>query len=164
MKFVSVFLIIAGSLGFVTAQGGIRALANKKKCTSIELFSDNAAFGSLINGNAVGITAADVPLFDRNDPTTQRGEFTIFNLDLQNTGNPTGTQGFEDGFVRIFEEGTTDEAGLVYYAGKSPSGGDFAITGGTGKYACAEGILKFIGFINDQFQFDVVTCGETCNP
>ena len=153
--------VLGGSA--VEAKGTLRALANKKQCTSIEMFSDNPTFGELIQGNAVGITAADVPLFDRNDPTTQLGEFTIFSVAMTND-NPDDTEGFEDGFVRIFEPGTTDEAGIVYYAGKSPSGGDFAITGGTGKYACAEGILRFIAFEDNQFKFDVVLCGETCEP
>ena len=161
--FFSSFILGSGTT--VEAKGTLRALANKKECTSIEMFSDSPTFGELIQGNAVGITAADVPLFDRNDPTTQLGQFTIFSVDMTNENNPTAeTIGFEDGFVRIFEPGTTEEAGLVYYAGKSPSGGDFAITGGTGKYACAEGILKFIAFVDNQFQFDVVLCGETCEP
>ena len=140
-----------------------RNRVRKKPCTTIEFASKNAIFQAFQDDTVFGSTAADVPLFDRS--TGEKiGDFSAVSFDLvsRETGSDA-TRGFENGFIRIFDaQGTV--AGVVYYAGRSPSGGDFAITGGTGVYACAEGVFRFVGFTNDQFELDLITCGATCSP
>ena len=173
MNFLCVFISLL-SVDTVLSTGGLRKhsrqLANDKKCTSVELYSDNAVFqAALEDVGTVGNSVSSIPIFD---VTTDEnvGLFTLLAFDLQDGKN------FEDGFVSLFKAGSTTEvAGTVTYAGPAPvnadstldlTRGDFTITGGTGAYACAEGILLFKGFTPDfsQFRFDVVTCGGFCDP
>lgn len=138
--------------------GGGKGKGRNKKddCTRIEFFSDNALYGAAIQGNAIGSTVADLPIFSRTDDPKEIGLFTFVSTDLSNDGGSS-----DGGFVTLYDD-NGGVAGTVFYSGGA--GNDFAITGGIGKYACAQGILQFQGFEENKFNLDVVLCGGFCNP
>jgi len=158
----------------VRRQGHRRATGKKghSDCTRLELYSDNAIFqAEFMAISNIGGAVSDIPLLDLYTDE-QVGLFTVLAIEV----DPVNGKSFEDGYLALFEPGSTsDVAGSVTYAGPTPvfadstlglGRGDFAITGGTGAYSCAEGIVEFKGFSDDfsQFKLDIVTCGGFCDP
>uniref|UniRef100_A0A6U3APK6 Dirigent protein n=1 Tax=Entomoneis paludosa TaxID=265537 RepID=A0A6U3APK6_9STRA len=170
-------LALSSTLGRkVRRQGHRRTTSSGKKgpsdCTRLELYSDNAIFQAEFNAiENIGGAVSDIPLMDLYT-NEQVGLFTVLAIEV----DPVNGKSFEDGYLALFQPGSTsDVTGSITYAGPTPvfadstlglGRGDFSITGGTGSYSCAEGIVEFKGFSDDfsQFKLDIVTCGDFCDP
>ena len=139
-----------------------KAFKDCGKVVRVPFYTDNEVFNAGFEVTDVGYDVDDVDVFSQNDDSVVGFLTLVATIFGERDSSNRGTEGcYEDGYVSITDpHDPTDIVGTVYYAGAGGFQEDFPITGGTGAFARATGIMERQGNTPDfsRFFFELFIC------